>query len=830
MSSGNSDLSALSSGTYFVEIEDVSAGCSQFTSQTLTQPNESIISLPNVLNASCDASCDGSATVVIAGDNVPFSYNWSNGTTGSSVNGLCSGPSIVTITDANNCVLEQTVIVGVSESIDVQYFSSDATCGACDGQATISSSGGSGNLTITWYDGSTGPNHQNLCAGVYGYVINDNNGCSFNGEVSINNAGGPNNEVVSINAVTCNGGSDGSVSVVPSGGTPPYNYFWVPGGQTSNVLTGLSAGNYYLEVQDANGCIRVVEVAVPEPEPILIQSVIEDAGCGNNDGSISVVATGGSNPLAINWTGPNTFSSTGNDISGLSGGNYFGTISDINGCTTNAFFSLNEITSDVISFTTNEPTCYNSCDGSINLTLSGSNYTYSWSNGETSSSISNLCSGLYGLDLENTLTGCTSSSFVNLESPDSISLSIPYATFSSCNNACDAEASVIPSGGSGPYVFSWSSSSSISPSAQNLCAGSNLVTVTDQNGCSNSQNIIIQQPDSISIVVDFLQDAYCVNNADGEISISVSGGDGNYSYSWSTNPPSSFTSNSQDINNLLPTTYVISISDGNNCSFDSTILVDTSNVLIADAGLDTSLCLNECVIITGTAYGTASYSLVWLDSLGNVVSNADTLEICSNNILIYQYTLQATDQNCISTDEVVVTTNPLPAVEAGANISELYGETVELGGNPTAAVGATVSWSPSTNFYSLDDTSSLNPEIELISSQQYFVTVTDTNGCVSLDSLLVTPIPEIYYGTGFTPNGDGVNDVWEIDRIDDYPNCVVEIYNRWGEQLFRSVGYAQKWDGEYNNKPLPVGTYYYVIELNDPKFPDPYTGPITIMR
>ena len=152
------------------------------------------------------------------------------------------------------------------------------------------------------------------------------------------------------------------------------------------------------------------------------------------------------------------------------------------------------------------------------------------------------------------------------------------------------------------------------------------------------------------------------------------------------------------------------------------------------------------------------------------------------------------------------------------------------GTNPTAPAGATVSWSPSTNFYSLDDTSSLNPEIELISSQQYFVTVTDTNGCVSLDSLLVTPIPEIYYGTGFTPNGDGVNDVWEIDRIDDYPNCVVEIYNRWGEQLFRSVGYAQKWDGEYNNKPLPVGTYYYVIELNDPKFPDPYTGPITIMR
>jgi gliding motility-associated-like protein len=95
---------------------------------------------------------------------------------------------------------------------------------------------------------------------------------------------------------------------------------------------------------------------------------------------------------------------------------------------------------------------------------------------------------------------------------------------------------------------------------------------------------------------------------------------------------------------------------------------------------------------------------------------------------------------------------------------------------------------------------------------------------------LVIPIPEIYHGTGFSPNGDGVNDVWEIDRIDDFPSCVVEIYNRWGEQLFRSVGYTQKWDGQYKNKPLPVGTYYYIIELNDPKFPDPYTGPVTIMR
>ena len=270
--------------------------------------------------------------------------------------------------------------------------------------------------------------------------------------------------MVSINNVSCYGGNDASVSVIPSGGTPPYNYLWVPGGQTTNVVSGLSAGNYYLEVEDANGCIRVVDVTINEPDPIQIQSVIEDAGCNGNNGSISVVATGGNGPFAINWSGPNLFTSSGENISNLAGGNYLGIITDALGCVDSAFFSLNEINADIISFTVSEPSCYNSCDGSISADPVGTNYAYTWSNTETTSSISNLCPGLYGLDLVNTLTGCRSSAYINLDEPDSISLSIPFATVSSCNNACDAQASVIPSGGSGPFIFSWSPSLDITPS------------------------------------------------------------------------------------------------------------------------------------------------------------------------------------------------------------------------------------------------------------------------------------------------------------------------------------------------------------------------------
>ena len=87
-----------------------------------------------------------------------------------------------------------------------------------------------------------------------------------------------------------------------------------------------------------------------------------------------------------------------------------------------------------------------------------------------------------------------------------------------------------------------------------------------------------------------------------------------------------------------------------------------------------------------------------------------------------------------------------------------------------------------------------------------------------------------YVAFYFSPNNDGSNDTWQIDFIDQFPNCTVEIYNRWGELLFESVGYQEPWDGTYSGGVVPTGTYYYAIELNDERFPEPYTGPLTVIR
>jgi gliding motility-associated-like protein len=85
-------------------------------------------------------------------------------------------------------------------------------------------------------------------------------------------------------------------------------------------------------------------------------------------------------------------------------------------------------------------------------------------------------------------------------------------------------------------------------------------------------------------------------------------------------------------------------------------------------------------------------------------------------------------------------------------------------------------------------------------------------------------------GSGFSPNGDGKNDVWLIDNVYKFPDNVVEIYNRWGELLFYSKGYTVPFNGQYKGKDLPVGTYYYIINLNSPDYPDAFTGPLTIFR
>ena len=155
-------------------------------------------------------------------------------------------------------------------------------------------------------------------------------------------------------------------------------------------------------------------------------------------------------------------------------------------------------------------------------------------------------------------------------------------------------------------------------------------------------------------------------------------------------------------------------------------------------------------------------------------------------------------------------------------------QSTSIGGAPTANAGVDVLWTPAQDISSVEDE---NPTVNPLETIVYYVSATDADGCFGLDSVTVTVEEVVDPVGGFSPNGDGVNDGFVIDRIEDYPNAVVQIFNRWGNLIFESqAGYPTPWNGTYKGKSLPVGTYYYVIDLNDPEISRLITGPVTILK
>jgi gliding motility-associated-like protein len=164
-------------------------------------------------------------------------------------------------------------------------------------------------------------------------------------------------------------------------------------------------------------------------------------------------------------------------------------------------------------------------------------------------------------------------------------------------------------------------------------------------------------------------------------------------------------------------------------------------------------------------------------------------------------------------------------VDAGPDQWILEGQRATLAGTASNGNGLIFAWTPSV---SLSDPTSLRPVATPLNSTRYLLKVTTDKGCSDTSSAMVTVllIPEI--PNTFTPNGDGVNDRWEIRNLDRYPGAVVEVYNTMGALVYRSSGYSQPWDGTHAGRQLPAGTYYYVVH---PRYGrEKKAGYVTILR
>lgn len=187
------------------------------------------------------------------------------------------------------------------------------------------------------------------------------------------------------------------------------------------------------------------------------------------------------------------------------------------------------------------------------------------------------------------------------------------------------------------------------------------------------------------------------------------------------------------------------------------------------------------------------------------------------------YYVQArNNNNCANATRTTVSvTIVTPVADAGPDVEIIQGRPAEL----RATGGVAYAWEPAE---SLSNANVANPVARPDVTTTYTVTITTEEGCTATDEVTVTVIPAITAPNAFSPNGDRVNDVWEIGNIQNYPDARIEIFNRWGNQIFSSTGYATPWDGTYNGESLPVATYYYIIYLNSSE--KPISGHVTIIR
>jgi uncharacterized repeat protein (TIGR01451 family) len=392
-----SNPASLGNGQYHILITDAN-GC---TSGSYNNVLDSIFVFTEApfnftINSTAANCTNGTATLgPITGSGVaPYSYQWSNGATSNSITGLVAGNYNLTVTDAQGCSRTRDKNVTQSVTIGANATVTPATCVQNNGSIITFGSGGVPPYSYLYSNGANTQTSSGLSSGVYSVTVTDANGCSGHTNAFVG-ASTPITATYTATPSSCTG-STGTAALTVSGGAAPYIISWATYPvQTGTTATGLAPGSYSFHITDANGCIRTGTVHIDPTTIISVAATSTDAMCTQSNGSISVLASGGTAPYTYLWSNNATTSS----ISSLAAGGYQVTVTDVNGCHTAVERIIYSNSPVVVGLSTTPASCIYSNDGAATSIVSGgaSPYTYNWGGGLTTSSITGLGHGICGV-------------------------------------------------------------------------------------------------------------------------------------------------------------------------------------------------------------------------------------------------------------------------------------------------------------------------------------------------------------------------------------------------------------------------------------------------
>jgi hypothetical protein len=722
----------LVAGTYAVTVTD-NEGCTTETTIDIIEPGAIDGDItPTALG--CNGDSSGSIDVEVSGGTPGFSFAWSDAGIGNveDPTGLAAGDYTVTITDASGCTIELTTTVTEPVLLEITATGTDLSCnGNGSGSINTTTTGGSSPYTYAWSDPGIGSvaNPVGLDAGNYSVTVTDAEGCTA--ETAVTLAEPPLLELAVDNTtdISCNGASDGSISVIATGGVTPYVYSWNLSSIGDNPdPTGLAPGTYQVTVTDANNCTAVASASLTEPPLLEATATPTNLACNaDGSGSIDVAVNGGTPGYTFAWSDGGI--GDVEDPAGLAAGTYTVTVTDANGCTTEVSTTINQPTALVVNVVGNNLDCNGDNTGSINVVASGgtSPYSYAWNDagiGDTDNP-TGLAAGFYEVTVTDD-NGCTGLDTVTLTEPALLEVSLD-PTDVSCFGGSDGQIDATVTGGTTPYTFTWSDAGiGNNEDATGLTIGTYDLLVTDANGCTAEASATLDEPTALTIS-GTSTDASC-GDSNGTIDLTVGGGVAPYSYDWSDDN----LDGQEDPIGLSPGTYTVTVTDDNGCTIIESIPVNTPTGLSANA-LATAVSCNggdDGSIDLSISGGVAPYTISWNDPAYDGTEDPDSLVAG-----IYNVTVEDTD-GCTVTASATVNEPPLLEV-TGTSVKAICGE-------PNGSINLTISGgtAPYTVDWSVDTLDGIEDPAGLLPGI-YDVEIIDANGCTDTTSVEVTAPDEL---------------------------------------------------------------------------------------
>ena len=771
----------LANTEYTVTVTDAN-GCAVTSSVEVIVPAELTASL-----SAGEIQCNGGTTDItstVEGGRAPYSYVWSNSATSQNLTGAVAGTYRITVTDANSCTASAIVTVSEPTVLSASISAGTITCYGESIDITASATGGTAGYSYRWSDDLGTTPSINVEAGNYVVTVTDTNGCTATSSTTVNEPDEMEVSLVATN-IYCNGQTSDITSTV-TGGTAPYTFEW-SNSATSQNLTGVSAGNYYVTVTDRNNCTASENVVISQPEILTATASADAIQCNGSVTTATVVANGGTGSYTYAWN--DDAGSTTETASNLSARTYNVTVTDENSCTATASITISEPDALTVEISGSLSVCENTTTTlTANATGGTQDYTYSWNTGETSNEITtpNITTTTpYSVTITDA-NSCMATASVTVEIGDTPGIEIIAESSACFGDEIVLQANVSNAGSN--YTLTWSASPAETAGLTNTEAtritvtpsatGSYTYTASlETTSCTDGQpfntsaqaTIIVNQLPTISITNN--TGATEITCSTTEIPVTATGGS---SYEWS---------NSETTAELIVSnsgTYMVTATDANGCTGTASIAI-TEDVVAPNVSASTSLdviCLNENTTLT--ASGAESY--LWAPEAGLSATTGN--EVVATPTETTTYTVTATANNgCTASANVVVTVNQ-PATsgieQTACSSFDWYGNTYNESGNYTmtftAANGCdsvvtlhlTINQPTESNDTATACTSYEWNGITYTESGDYQQTLQTVNGCDSVVTLHLTinstttgtfedrmcsGIPYVYNGQTYTEAG-----------------------------------------------------------------------------